>query len=118
MSDVEHAQAHKKVVDSHKVLSMTFDNGIENKKHQSLGVPTFFCDPYSSWQKGGVENVNKMIRRFVPKGTNLSSLSIEYIQWVEDTINNKPRKSLGYRSALEVATKAGIIKSTSVLIEG
>ena len=45
------------------IQSITFDNGIENIYHQSIGVPTYFCDPYSSWQKGSIENVNKMIRR-------------------------------------------------------
>jgi IS30 family transposase len=118
LSPQEHSRAHQRITDTHKVLSHTFDNGIENKKHQLLGVPTFFCDPYSSWQKGGVENANKMIRRYIPKGSDISQFSVAYIQWVEDIINNKPRKSLGYRSALEVSTQAGIIKSESVLIEG
>jgi IS30 family transposase len=48
MSCTEHIKKHKKVLDNFKVLSMTFDNGIENKYHQELKVPTFFCDPYSS----------------------------------------------------------------------
>src|SRR3989344_5352873 len=46
-----------------KILSLTYDNGIENKWHKKLKIPSYFCDPYSSWQKGGVENANKMIRR-------------------------------------------------------
>jgi transposase, IS30 family len=55
-----------------KVLSMSFDNGIENTKHYELGIPTYFCDPYSSWQKGGVENLNKMIRQYIPKGSDIA----------------------------------------------
>src|SRR3989344_4087362 len=47
--------------------SLSMDNGIENTKYEELGVPAYFCDPYSSWQKGGVEHANKMIRRFIPK---------------------------------------------------
>ena len=111
MSCFEHVKKHKEVVLNFKVLSMTFDNGIENKHHQKLGIPTFFCDPYSSWQKGGVENVNKMIRRYIPKGTDISKLPVGYIQWVENKINNKPRKILHYKTALEMAEESGIIKS-------
>ena len=112
MSCTEHVRKHKKVISSFKVLSMTFDNGIENRHHQELnelGVSTFFCDPYSSWQKGGVENVNKMIRRYIPKETDISKLPVEYIAWVEDRINNKPRKILKYKTAYEMASEHGII---------
>jgi len=110
MSPKEHIKKHQKVVSNFKVLSMTFDNGIENKNHERLGIPTFFCDPYSSWQKGGVENLNKMIRRYIPKGTDISKLPVEYIKWVENRINNKPRKILDYKTAYEMAEKHGIIK--------
>lgn len=98
------------------IQSITFDNGIENIYHESIGVPTYFCDPYSSWQKGTVENVNKMIRRYIPKGTDLAIISQEYLDEIADRINKKPRKILGYRSANEVA--GGMMKSESVLIEG
>ncbi len=99
------------------IQSITFDNGIENIYHADIGVPTYFCDPYSSWQKGTVENVNKMIRRYIPKGTDISTLSEEYLDFIADRINKKPRKILGYRSAYEVEQSV-IIKSESVLIEG
>jgi IS30 family transposase len=99
------------------IKSVTFDNGIENIYHESIGVPTYFCDPYSSWQKGTVENVNKMIRRYIPKGTDLGSITQEYLDSIADIINKKPRKILGYVSAYEVAAGA-IIKGESVLIEG
>lgn len=83
------------------VRSITFDNGIENVYHQSIGVPTYFCDPYSSWQKGGVENVNKMIRRYISKGTDLVTVSQTYLNWIADRINKKPRVILGFKSAYE-----------------
>jgi IS30 family transposase len=83
------------------IQSITFDNGIENIYHQSIGVPTYFCDSYSSWQKGSVENVNKMIRRYVPKGTDLATVSQEYLDWIADRINKKPRVILGFKSAYE-----------------
>lgn len=110
MSTSEHMEAILKQVRSYKTLSITFDNGIENKQHQTLGVPTFFCEPYSSWQKGGVENANKMIRRYFPKGTNFRKISQRKVDEAINLINNKPRKILGYKTALEVARVCGIIK--------
>jgi IS30 family transposase len=92
-----------------KILSLTYDNGIENKKYEALNIPSYFCDAYSSWQKGGVENANKMIRKYIPKGTNLSKISQEYINEIISIINNKPRKILGYRTSLEVARTSGVL---------
>lgn len=59
-----------------------------------------------------------MIRRYFPKGTDFRLVSQEEVDRIVSIINNKPRKILGYRSALEIALKAGIIKHTSVLIGG
>jgi len=113
-----HASAQQQILHDKKALSMTQDNGVENRHHRRLGIPTFFCDPYSSWQKGGVEHANKMIRRYIPKGTDLATVPQAYLDQIVSIINGKPRKILGYRTALEVAMAAGIIKATSVLIEG
>jgi len=109
MSATEHVMVHKKLLKQVQTKSVTFDNGIENIRHQQLGVSTFFCDPYSSWQKGGVENANKMIRRYFPKRTDFSVVSQKEIDHIVSIINDKPRKVLKYRSALEVAKGAGII---------
>lgn len=117
MSCIEHVHIHKKMMSKLTVKSITFDNGIENKDHKRLAVPTYFCDPYSSWQKGGVENANKMIRRYFPKKTDFQSVSQKEVDHIVSIINNKPRKILGYRSALAIAKRAGIIRD-SVLIEG
>lgn len=103
-----HAAAQQEMLANKKALSVTQDNGIENREHRELGVPTFFCDPYSSWQKGGVENANKMIRRYIPKGTDWATVSQDYLDEIVAIINGKPRRSLGYRTALEVATSAGL----------
>ena len=105
-----HAYAQQRMLHDKQVRSVTYDNGIENRHHTTLGVPTFFCDPYSSWQKGGNENGNKLFRRFFPKGTDLSKVSQKTIDAKVLLINEKPRRSLGYRSALEVANARGIIK--------
>lgn len=90
--------------------SVTYDNGIENKNHASLGVDDYFCDPYSSWQKGSVENANRLIRRYIPKGTNLDNVSPQKLAHVVRIINNKPRKILGYKSALQIAKEELLLK--------
>lgn len=98
-----------------KVLSLTTDNGIENKQHklitkQVAGNPAvYFTDPYSSWQKGGVENANKMIRRYFPKGTNFAHVTQEQVDQALWTINNKPRQSLGFKSAIQCAREKGLL---------
>lgn len=82
--------------------SLTLDNGVENKTHQKLGIPTYFCDPYSSWQKGSIENTFQRLRRHVPKGSDLKSFSHKFIASVVDRMNNTPRKCLGYQTPAEV----------------
>lgn len=109
LKPAEHTAALNNMKQNKKVLSTTFDNGIENRDHEQLGIPTFFCDAYSSWQRGSVENANKMIRRYIPKGTNLKYVSEEKLAWIVERLNNKPRKVLGYRTAREVAIQSGYL---------
>jgi len=118
MRPTEHLEVDQKMFKEVKALSISRDNGIENRCHASLSTSSFFCDPYASWQKGGIENANKMLRGFFPKGTDFSEISQEEVNRVVRLINEKPRKILGYRSSLEEAMRLGIIKSESVLIEG
>lgn len=121
MSTFEHMAAVTKQQEKYATLSETFDNGIENKAHELLGIPTYFCEPYSSWQKGGVEHANKMLRRYFPKGTNFRQVSQGRVDAAALLINRKPRKILGYKTATEVAMEHGIFKSLTtdtVLIEG
>jgi len=118
MRPKEHIEIDQKMFNDVEALSITRDNGLENRYHEQLAVPSFFCTPYSSWQKGGVENANKMLRRYFPKGIDFRDVSAKEVAHAVFIINNKPRRSLGYRSALEVSTKAGIIKKSSVLTEG
>ena len=88
----------------------TLDNGIENIHHQEFGVATYFCDPGTPTQKPDVEGSIGLIRRwFIPKGTNLSLLTDATYQSQLHYFNLKYRKSLGYRSAYEVALERGII---------
>lgn len=118
MSPHEHAAATQHIENALVMKSTTMDNGFENRDHEVWGMPTFACDPYASWQKGSIENSNKMLRAFFPKGTDFSTVSQKQINDACRIINNKPRKILGYRSALEVALKAKLFKNTSVLIQG
>jgi transposase, IS30 family len=118
MSPKETVQILDGLTRRYRAHSFTYDNGIENRNHEKAPAQGYFCDPYSSWQKGGVENANKMIRRFFPKGTDFNRVSERMLTYVVSIINRKPRKILGYLSALEVASAHGIIKQTGVLIRG
>jgi len=118
MRPVEHLAADRTMFEDMKTLSISHDNGIENRAHEALGIPSFFCDAYSSWQKGGIENANKMLRRYFPKGTDFSLVSQHEVDHAVRIINEKPRRILGYRSSREEAVRLGIIKSESVLIQG
>ena len=85
--------------------TITFDNGTEFARHyelHDLGIETFFCDTYSPWQKGGVENAIGRLRRFLPRKTDLAELSEERFTEVVRAYNNTPRKCLGYRTSAEV----------------
>lgn len=82
--------------------SATLDNGLENRDHEDIGTQTFFCDPYSSWQKPHVENGIRLVRRFIPKGSDISKVPETKIARVARILNHKPRKSLGYKTPYEV----------------
>ena len=90
-----------------EVNSITNDNGCEFISHKktakALGVPIYFTRPYASWERGTVENTNKLIRQYFPKKTNLQEISDEKIQMVETLLNNRPRKILGFRTPIEAS---------------
>jgi transposase, IS30 family len=92
----------KEIADSLEALSFTFDNGIENVHHEQLGVPTYFCNAYSPWEKGSMENTFQRFRRFVPKESLLQNYSDQEIADICDIMNNTPRKCLGWRTPKEV----------------
>ena len=80
------------------VLSITTDNGTEFAEHKyiarKLHTKVYFAHPYSSWEKGLIENTNKLVRQYIPNGTDFSSLSDDYILHVQTEINLRPRKLL------------------------
>ena len=84
------------------VLSITTDNGTEFADHKyiakMLHTKVYFAHPYSSWEKGLIENTNKLIRQFIPKNTDFSSVSDDYILFVQTELNLRPRKLLNFSS--------------------
>ena len=92
--------------------SATLDNGIENRDHEDIGTATYFCDPYSSWQKPHVENAIRLVRRFIPKGSDIEKVSETKIARVARILNNKPRKSLGYKTPYEVMVEQNLFTKT------
>lgn len=80
--------------------TITTDNGSEFAEHewitQKLNVPIYFTDTYSSWQKGGIENSNKLVRQYIPKGTDLSGVTDKKVAKVKSKINSRPREKLNF----------------------
>jgi len=87
--------------------TITFDNGTEHADHEDVSeeakIKCFFCDPYSSWQRGTNENTNGLVRQYLPKKTDFAIISDEDIRLIESRLNNRPRKCLGFKTPLEVA---------------
>lgn len=88
--------------------TLTLDNGTENAQHEEItaeiGTKCYFAHPYASWERGTNEHINGLIRWYLPKGTDFSKISNEQIAQIESLINNRPRKCLGFKTPLEVAS--------------
>ena len=82
--------------------SITFDNGGEFFGHLTLGLPTYFCDPHSPWQKGSVENSIGRLRRDLPRSTTPNDYSQNDFEDIIEAHNHTPRKCLGYKTPTEV----------------
>lgn len=86
--------------------SITYDNGPENAMHRHtnkiLGTASYFCDPFCSYQRGTVENTIGLVRRFLPKKTDLATVSQRRLRKIELWLNNRPRKCLGFKTPAEV----------------
>ena len=82
--------------------SLTLDRGTENAEWRLFGLSVFFCDPYALWQKGSVENVIGLLRRYLPKGMDLKTVTPKYLQELQDKLNHRPRKCLGFKTPHEV----------------
>lgn len=88
------------------VKTITFDNGPEFAQHERIAevlpLDVYFADPYASYQRGTNENTNGLIRRYLPKGTDFTDISQDYLDHIAEELNNRPRKKLGYRTPNEV----------------
>jgi|AntAceMinimDraft_8_1070364.scaffolds.fasta_scaffold40319_1 IS30 family transposase len=100
--------------------SMTYDRGSEMACHPELArrlkIDIWFCDPHAPWQRGSNENTNGLLRQFMPKGTDLSDVSQTWLNDIAALMNNRPRKTLGWRTPAEaMADEIAAFKSTVAL---
>ncbi len=88
--------------------TLTMDNGTENAGHEeitaAINIKCYFVHPYASWERGTNEHVNGLVRWYLPKGTDFSNISYGQIAQIESLINNRPRKCLGFKTPIEVAS--------------
>lgn len=92
-----------------KIRSITVDNGKEFAGHETvsavLDTQVYFAHPYSSWERGLSENTNGLIRQYLKKGDSLIGLTMEQCQRIEDKLNMRPRKTLGFVAPCELYNK-------------
>jgi transposase, IS30 family len=86
--------------------SLTYDRGTEMAEHKAFtsrtGMPVYFADPHSPWQRGSCENTNMLVRDFFPNGTDFKQISDERLKQVQDWLNERPRQTLGWKTPKEV----------------
>jgi len=99
-------QKHLSILPSFLRRSITRDNGTENVLHKEtkklLGISSYFCDTYASWQKGGVENMNGLIREYLPRSCEFDLMTDKMILEIQERLNNRPRKCLSYQTPNEI----------------
>jgi IS30 family transposase len=100
-----------------RVKTVTSDNGREFAHHQQiarqLGADFYFAHPYSSWERGVNENTNGLVRQYFPKKSDFSKITDRQISTVVERLNNRPRKTLGYKTPNEVFFKLPLVALTT-----
>jgi IS30 family transposase len=101
--------------------TLTYDRGAEMSMHQSLAkrlhIDIFFCDPYKPSQRATNENFNGLVREYLPKGMDLSTVTTEQLKLIEDKLNNRPRKVLGFKTPNEVFSQLARDSIASVALQ-
>lgn len=94
---------------SKNIFTMTSDNGTEFSDHkkiaEALGVQYYFANPYASYERGSIENLNGLVRQYIPKGTNFNDIIAGFVKVIENKLNNRPRKVLNYLTPCEYAER-------------
>jgi IS30 family transposase len=89
-----------------KLRTITSDNGKEFAAHktiaEALEIDFYFARPYHSWERGSNENLNGLIRQYIPKGTNFEEITEEYVAFVENELNNRPRKRFDFQTPIQI----------------
>ena len=100
---------HRAVSKHLPVQTITYDNGKEFSEHERiakcLNADIYFAEPYSSWQRGSNENMNGLIRQYLPKSMPLDGIDKCTTDFIEQRLNNRPRKGLGYLTPIEVLSR-------------
>ena len=96
------AQRMKKWQELHSFQTLTIDSGIEFRNHEDIGCDTYFCHPYSSWEKGQVEYAMKLLRKFFPKKSSLKNIPQQKLTEIVHALNNTPRKCLNFQTPSQV----------------
>jgi len=96
-------------------LTVTLDNGSENSDWESIeniiGIKCYYAHAYHSWERGSNENTNGLIRDYFPKKTDFDTITDKEIKFVENALNNRPRKRLGWKTPLEVFNQSVALRS-------
>jgi transposase, IS30 family len=105
----EASQSQLRSLPRHLRRTLTFDNGKEFAEHETLasatGMSIYFARPYCAWQRGTNENTNGLVRQYLPKGTELTAYSHHEVAAIQSSLNDRPRKRLGYLTPSEVLAK-------------
>lgn len=82
--------------------TLTLDNDVAHASYEELGIPTYFCHPYRSWEKPTIENTFQRLRRWIPKHANVHEYSAAVIRAIIDGMNHTPRKCLDWKMPVEI----------------